>query len=83
MNVLGVLIGCVMTSIGLVFIFLYTNLLTMGYSFSLFVQFISKRVECLFFLFGILILILSFERSIKNVLLLRRSSKFHSGRGTL
>lgn len=77
MNLLGVLLGTIMASIGLMFIFLYTNLLTIGYSFFDFVQFISKRVECLLFLFGILLIILSFERSIKNVLLLRRSSKFH------
>ncbi len=77
MNLLGVLLGTLMASIGLMFIFLYTNLLTIGYSFFDFVQFISKRVECLLFLFGILLIILSFERSIKNVLLLRRSSKFH------
>ena len=69
------LLGSIISSIGLMFIILYTNLLTMGYSFLDFVKFISKRIECLFFILGILLIILSFERSIKNVLLLRRSSK--------
>ncbi len=76
MNFLGAIFGTVLASIGLMFILLYTNLLTMGYSFWNFVKFISKRFECLLFVFGIVILVLSFERSIKNVLLLRRSSKF-------
>ncbi len=76
MNLLGALLGSVLASIGLTFILLYTNLLTMGYSFSLFVNFISKRLECLLFILGLIVLIFSFERSIKNVLLLRRSTKF-------
>lgn len=79
MNFLGALFGTFLSSIGLMFILLYTNLLTMGYSFWNFVKFISKRFECLLFLFGIIILLLSLERSIKNVLLLRRSSKFRDG----
>ncbi len=76
MNVLGTIFGTLLSSIGLMFIILYTNLFTMGYSFLDFVKFISKRFECLLFLFGIIIILLSFERSLKNVLLLRRSSKF-------
>lgn len=79
MNFLGALLGVFLASIGLMFILLYTNLLIMGYSFWDFVQFISKRFECLLFLIGIVLLLLSLERSIKNVLLLRRSSKFHGG----
>lgn len=79
MNFLGAFFGIFISSIGFMFILLYTNLLTMGYSFWNFVQFISKRFECLLFLIGIVLLLLSLERSIKNVLLLRRSSKFHGG----
>ena len=77
MNVLSAILGTILSSIGLMFVLLYTNLMTMGYSFFDFVKFISKRVECLLLVFGICIIFLSFERSIKNVLLLRRSSKFH------
>ena len=77
MNVLSAIFGTILASIGFMFILLYTNLMTMGYSFFDFVKFISKRVECLLFVFGICIIVLYFERSIKNVLLLRRSSKFH------
>ena len=75
MKIIEVLFGIVLSSIGLMFIFLYTNLLTMGYSFWDFVKFISKRLECWFFLLGILIILKSSERGLKNVLLLRRSSK--------
>lgn len=78
MNFFGALIGTILSSIGLMFILLYANLMTMGYSFLEFVQFISKRFECLLFLLGIIILLLSLERSIKNVLLLRRSTKLRS-----
>ena len=75
MKIMGVLCGIVLASIGLMFIFLYTNLFTMGYSFLEFVKFISKRFECWFLLLGILIILKSLERSLKNVLLLRRSFK--------
>lgn len=76
MKLIGVLLGTIIASIGLMFIFLYTNLLTMGYSFLDFVKFISTRLECLLFLFGILMIVFSFERGLKNVLLLRHTSKF-------
>lgn len=75
MKIMGVLCGIVLSSIGLMFIFLYTNLFTMGYSFLEFVKFISKRFECWFLLLGILIILKSSERGLKNVLLLRRSFK--------
>ncbi len=75
LNFLGAFFGTLLSSVGLMFLFLYTNLLTMGYSFSLFVHFISKRLECWLFLFGIIILIFSLERRHKNVLLLRRLPK--------
>ena len=70
------LFGILLTSIGLSFILFYTNLMTMGYSFFEFVQFISKRVECLLFLIGWILIVVSIERSRKNVFLLRYRSKF-------
>ena len=73
---IGLIIGIILTSIGLMFILLYTNLLAIGYSFIEFVHFISGRIECLLFFFGLLMIILALKGWIKSVLLLRHSSKF-------
>lgn len=76
MNLIGLILGIGISSIGLMFIFLYINLLTLGYSFFGFVQFISTRFECSLFFIGLLIIAFSMKGWIKNVLLLRRSFKF-------
>ncbi len=76
MNIISVFLGILLSSIGFMFIILYTNLLTMGYSFLEFVKFISTRFECLLFLFGMILILLTIERRIKNVLLLRCITKF-------
>ena len=44
-HILLYIIGVILTSLGLFFIIIYLNLLTMGYSFFNFVKFISIRVE--------------------------------------
>lgn len=71
-----IIIGIFLASSGFAFILLYTNLLTIGYSFLEFVKFISTRIECLLFFIGTMMIIFSIERRHKNVLLLRHSSKF-------
>ncbi len=76
MHYLGIILGIILSSIGLTFIFLYLNLITLGYSFLDFVQFISTRMECLLFLLGILVILFSMRGWIKSVLLLRHSTKF-------
>ena len=76
MNVFIILLGIFFASLGLMFIFLYTNLFTIGYSFLEFVKFISTRLECWLFIFGLIILIIERERWKKNVLLLRSTPKF-------
>ncbi len=76
MNIFGLLLGIITTSIGLMFIFLYLNLFTLGYNFLEYVHFITIRFECLLFFFGIIIIIFSLKGWIKSVLLLRHSSKF-------
>ena len=58
MNLFLLLLGILLTSIGLMFILLYTNLLTMGYSFFKFVYFISRRLECWYFVIGIILIII-------------------------
>lgn len=52
------LIGFGFTVIGLVYMISYLNLLSLGYNFLNYVQFIMKRLECLYTFFGILIMIL-------------------------
>lgn len=74
MNIILLCIGILMSSIGLMFIYLYINLLTIGYSFWNFVKFISTRFECLLFLFGIVVIFLGIERWLKNAILLRHST---------
>ena len=68
-------IGIILTSLGLFFIIIYLNLLTMGYSFSFFVKFISRRVETWLVVIGVICIAISLERWIKNELLLRHNSK--------
>ena len=77
MLLIFLILGIFLTSLGLMFILLYTNVLTMGYTFLEFVNFISKRFECWFFIIGIILIIIALERWKKNVLLLRYSSKFY------
>lgn len=52
------LIGFGLTVIGCVYIISYLNLLTLGYSFLEYVQFIMKRLECLYSIIGIIIMII-------------------------
>ena len=68
-------LGVFFTSLGIFFTIIYLNLLSMGYTFSEFVKFISSKIEFWFILLGILLIILSLERWIKNELLLRRHLK--------
>ena len=53
------LIGFALMVLGLSFIILYLNLLTIGYNFSQYVNFITKRVECYYALIGWLIILLT------------------------
>ena len=53
------LLGFGLTTIGFVYIICYLNLLTIGYNFFDFVNFIIRRIECLNAIFGIIIMYLS------------------------
>ena len=53
------LIGFGFPVIGCSFIILYLNLTTMGYNFTNYVNFISRRIECYFSIIGLIIMILS------------------------
>ena len=64
------LFGFGLTTIGFVYIICYLNLLTIGYNFWDFVNFIIRRIECLNTIFGIIIMYLSIIIGGKNELYL-------------
>lgn len=51
--------GFGLTTIGAVYIISYCNLMTMGYNFSEYVQFIVRRIECQYFIIGLFVIFLS------------------------
>ncbi len=53
------LVGFGLTVIGFVYIISYLNLLTIGYSFSEYIKFIIKRLECIYATIGIVLMLLS------------------------
>ena len=64
------LIGFGLTTIGSVYIICYLNLLSIGYNFFQYVNFIIRRVECLNAVIGVIIMILSLTIGGKNELYL-------------
>ena len=62
------LIGFGLTTIGLVYIIAYLNLLTLGYNFLDYVNFIIRRIECLNTIFGLILMNLSIYIGGKNEL---------------
>ena len=53
------LFGFGLTVIGLSYIIIYLNLLSIGYNFFDYVNFIIRRIECLYSIIGIIIIIIS------------------------
>ena len=53
------LVGFALLVIGLSFSILYLNLLTIGYNFSFYVNFITRRIECYYALIGFIIILLT------------------------
>ena len=62
------LFGFGLTVISLSFIVIYLNLLTLGYNFFEYVNFIIRRIECLNLITGILLITISLKTGGKNVL---------------
>ena len=58
-RILLFLIGFGLTTIGFMYIIVYLNLISIGYNFLEYGEFIIKRVECLNAPIGILLMILS------------------------
>lgn len=53
------LIGFGLTVIGCVFSISYLNLMTIGYNFIEYVNFISRRIECLYAVIGIVLIVVT------------------------
>ena len=53
------LLGFAFTVMGCSFIILYSNLMTMGYNFVNYVNFIIRRIECYYCILGFIVMILS------------------------
>ena len=53
------LVGFALMVLGFSFIILYLNLLTIGYNFSFYVQFITRRIECYYAVIGFIIIVLT------------------------
>lgn len=68
-------LGIFLVSVGIFFTIIYLNLLTIGYSFLEFVNFIIRKPIFWCILIGLISIALSLERWIKNELLLRRHFK--------
>ena len=75
------ILGIIFLSLGIFFTIIYLNLLTIGYSFFDFVKFISKKIEFWFIGIGIICILISLERWIKNELLLRHNTKLERRKG--
>lgn len=56
MNILKILIGSILSSIGLFFVLIYLNLFIIGYNFFEFVYFIIRSGIILFFIGGIFLI---------------------------
>ncbi len=72
------LVGFALMVIGLSFTILYLNLLTIGYNFSFYVNFITRRIECYYTIIGFIIIFLTLiiKGAKKNELHIWHSIKF-------
>lgn len=68
-RIIFLILGIILSSIGLMFIVLYLNLLTIGYNFKDYVKFIISKMECILFFIGIILIIGSLEgrKIIENI----------------
>ena len=71
------LLGFGLTVIGFSYMIIYLNLFSLGYNFLEYVKFISRRIECLNAVIGIiLMLIILFTKGGKNELYIWYYNKF-------
>lgn len=64
------LFGFGLVVISMSYIIIYLNLITMGYNFFDYVKFISRRIECLNIITGLILVIISIKIGGKNELYL-------------
>jgi hypothetical protein len=53
------LLGYALTLIGLIYIISYLNIISLGYNFIFYVNFIIRRIECIYFIIGLIMMTLS------------------------
>lgn len=53
------ILGFFMSLIGSIYIITYSNLMTVGYNFLEYVNFIIRRTECIVFMIGMILMLLS------------------------
>ena len=70
------LFGFGLVVISMSYIIIYLNLITMGYNFFDYVKFISRRIECLNIITGLILVIISIKIGGKNELYLWYNFKF-------
>ena len=61
-KILMFIIGFILTSLSLSFLFLYLNILNLGYNFIEFINFIIKKWELYLFFIGIILMIISLRK---------------------
>ena len=59
---LTLIIGILLTGFSLTFIIIYINLLSIGYTFINYVNYISRRWECLLIIPGVLLIIYALRK---------------------
>ena len=65
-RILFFLVGFGFTIIGSIYLISYLNLLTIGYNFLVYVKFITRRLECYYFIIGMVIILISINKGEKN-----------------
>jgi len=60
------LIGFGLSIVGFIYIISYLNLLTIGYNFLEYVNFIIRRLECYYSIIGLVIMIFTINKGEKN-----------------
>lgn len=53
------ILGFILTVTGIIYIISYLNLITIGYNFFEYVQFITRHIECLYAPLGIIIILIT------------------------
>ena len=58
------ILGIIIISVSISFMYLYTNVLTVGFTFVDYLLYISQKLECLMIFPGIILIVCSFKRRI-------------------